>query len=288
MVISVRRNRSSLISDLGFLGFLLLMFICIMFIAGSPDQYIQNIIILNVAFLLALVTYFTTVTAGLTLNLAFIFIYGFFVVYQTVTRGETVGIGTYFWLVMTPLLTVMIWIFTSGVRELQAENERLEKKTSNLAAVDENTDLRNSISFQKDASLFTGISTRYVIPLTLLVIKVKYWSEIRRLIPEEQLSEAIYDVSQLSQSSIRTNDALYLLDKEDATWGLLLFTDNEGAKIVIERIKYKLQQLNDTEFSGKYKVNLGLKIGAVQYEPGTIENPLDFIVQAKKQLEYDV
>ncbi|MGN7762295.1 diguanylate cyclase domain-containing protein [Paenibacillus sp. 22594] len=284
----MRRNRSSLFSDIAFLVFLVLIFICIVFIAGSPDHYIQNIIILNIAFLLALVTYFTNVTAGLVLNLAFIFGYGFFVLYQTVSEGETIGVNTYFWLVMTPLLTVMLWVFTSTIRELQAENERLEKRTANLATVDENTDLRNTISFQKDASLFTGISTRYSIPLTLLVVKVKYWSEIRRLIPEEQLSEAIYDVSQLSQSSIRTNDALYLLDKEDATWGLLLFTDREGAKIVIERIKFKLQELNDTEFSKKYKVNLGLKIGAVQYEEATIENPLDFIVQAKKQLEYDV
>ncbi|MNI28945.1 hypothetical protein D3C73_827480 [compost metagenome] len=284
----MRRNRSSLFSDLAFLVFLVLNFICIVFIAGSPDHYIQNIIILNIAFLLALVTYFTTVTAGLVLNLAFIFGYGFFVLYQTVSEGGTIGVNTYFWLIMTPLLTVVIWVFTSRTRELQAENELLEKKTANLAAVDENTDLRNIISFQKDASLFTGISTRYSIPLTLLVVKVKYWSEIRRLIPEEQLSEAIYDVSQLSQSSIRTNDALYLLDKEDATWGLLLFTDREGAKIVIERIKLKLQELNDTEFSAKYKVNLGLKIGAVQYEAETVENPFDFILQAKKQLEYDV
>ncbi|AIQ71544.1 diguanylate cyclase domain-containing protein [Paenibacillus graminis] len=284
----MRRNRSSLFSDLAFLVFLVLNFICIVFIAGSPDHYIQNIIILNIAFLLALVTYFTTVTAGLVLNLAFIFGYGFFVLYQTVSEGGTIGVNTYFWLIMTPLLTVVIWVFTSRTRELQIENELLEKKTATLATVDENTDLRNIISFQKDASLFTGISTRYSIPLTLLVVKVKYWSEIRRLIPEEQLSEAIYDVSQLSQSSIRTNDALYLLDKEDATWGLLLFTDREGAKIVIERIKLKLQELNDTEFSAKYKVNLGLKIGAVQYEAETVENPFDFILQAKKQLEYDV
>ncbi|MBP2110205.1 diguanylate cyclase [Paenibacillus sp. FSL R7-0204] len=284
----MRRNRSSLTSDLGFLAFLVLIFACIVYIAGSPDNYVQNIIILNVSFILALVTYFTTVTAGLTLNLAFVFGYGFFVVYQTVSQGASIGVETYFWLIMTPLLTVVLWVFTSSTRELQAENERLLKRTNNLAAVDENTDLRNSISFQKDASLFTGISVRYKIPLTLLVVKVKYWNEIRRLIPEEQLSEAIYDVSQLSQSSIRTNDALYLLDKEDATWGLLLFTDREGAKIVIERIKQRLQELNDSEFSGKYKVTLGLKIGAVEYAADTIENPLDFIVQAKKELEYDV
>lgn len=288
MVISVRRNRSSLISDAAFLFFLVLVYVCIVFIAGSPDHYVQNIIILNVAFILAVVTYFTSVTAGLVLNLAFIFGYGFFVFYQTVSQGETIGLSTYFWLLMTPVLTVVVWFFTMGNRQLQEENENLKKRTSNLATVDENTDLRNSVAFQKDASLFTGISTRYKIPLTLLVVKVKYWNEIRRLIPEEQLAEAIYDVSQLSQSSIRTNDALYLLDKEDATWGLLLFTDRDGAKIVIERIKLKLQELNNDGFMSKYKVNLGLKIGAVEYQADQIENPLDFIVQAKKQLEYDV
>ncbi|MFC3747379.1 diguanylate cyclase domain-containing protein [Paenibacillus sp. GCM10012306] len=284
----MRRNRSILVSDAAFLGFLVLAYICIVFIAGSPDHYIQNIIILNVAFILAVVTYFTTVTAGLVLNLAFIFGYGFFVMFQTISQGETIGLNTYFWLIMTPLLTVVVWIFTLGNRQLQTENENLKKRADQLATVDENTDLRNSVAFQKDASLFTGISTRYKIPLTLLVVKVKYWDEIRRLIPEDQLTEAIYDVSQISQSSIRTNDAIYLLDKEDATWGLLLFTDRDGAKIVIERIKYKLQELNDNGFMSKYKVKLGLKIGAVQYQPDTIENPLDFIVQAKKQLEYDV
>ncbi|MFE4712248.1 MULTISPECIES: diguanylate cyclase domain-containing protein [unclassified Paenibacillus] len=284
----MRRNRSILVSDAAFLLFLVLAYICIVFIAGSPNHYIQNIIILNVAFILAVVTYFTTVTAGLVLNLAFIFGYGFFIMFQTISQGETIGLNTYFWLIMTPLLTVVVWIFTLGNRQLQTENEGLKKRAAQLATVDENTDLRNSVAFQKDASLFTGISTRYKIPLTLLVVKVKYWDEIRRLIPEEQLTEAIYDLSQISQSSIRTNDAIYLLDKDDATWGLLLFTDRDGAKIVIERIKYKLLELNDNGFMSKYKVKLGLKIGAVQYQPDTIENPLDFIVQAKKQLEYDV
>lgn len=283
----MRRNRS-LVSDIALLSFLVLSFLCIVFIAGAPDDYLQNIIILTVAFILAIVTYFTTVTAGLVLNLVFIFAYGFYTMYQTITLGETISLNTYFWLIMTPLLTVVLWVFTLSDRDLQVENEQLRKKTANMAIVDENTNLRNSISFQTDATLFTSISTRYQIPLTLLVVKVKYWKEIRRIIPEDQLAEAIYDVSQLSQASIRTNDALYLLDKDEATWGLLLFTDSDGAKIVIERIKLKLQELNDNNFSRKYKVSLGLKIGAVEYQAGTIENPLDFIVQAKKQLEYDV
>lgn len=283
----MKRNRT-LGSDIAFILFLVLIYICVVFIAGDPDAYVQNIIILNIAFIFAIITYFNSVTAGLVLNLVFIFSYGFFIIYQTLSQGETISLNTYFWIIMTPLLTVVVWIFTLSSRALQEENARLEKRNANLAIVDENTDLRNSVSFQKDASLFTGISTRYHIPLTLLVVKVKYWKEIRRLIPEDQLAEAIYDVSQLSQASIRTNDALYLLDKEDATWGLLLFTDSDGAQIVMERIKFKLQELNDTAFTKKYKVSLALKIGAVEYHPDSIENPFDFIVQAKRQLEYDV
>lgn len=249
---------------------MVLSFLCIVFIAGAPDDYLQNIIILTVAFILAIVTYFTTVTAGLVLNLVFIFAYGFYTMYQTITLGETISLNTYFWLIMTPLLTVVLWVFTLSSRDLQVENEQLRKKTANMAIVDENTNLRNSISFQTDATLFTSISTRYQIPLTLLVVKVKYWKEIRRIIPEDQLAEAIYDVSQLSQASIRTNDALYLLDKDEATWGLLLFTDSDGAKIVIERIKLKLQELNDNNFSRKYKVSSVLRLGRSNTKPARL------------------
>ncbi|MEC0245200.1 diguanylate cyclase domain-containing protein [Paenibacillus chitinolyticus] len=281
-------NRSSLLSDIAFLGLLVLCNVCVAFTAGDPNRYVENLIFLNLAFFFVVVTYFTTVTAGLILNIVFIFGYGTYILYETVTRGETIGVSTYFWLIMTPVLTVVIWLFTTATRQLQAENDDLQKQKTRLATLDERTDLKNSIAFRKDASVFAGISTRYNIPLTLLVIKVKYWNEIRPLIGDEQLAEAIIDVSKISQASIRTNDALYLLDKEDATWGLLLFTDRDGVKVVMERIKQSLEEFNTRDFAQKYKVDLSLKMGAVQYQADTIDSPIDFIVQAKKQLEYDV
>ncbi|GKS11662.1 diguanylate cyclase domain-containing protein [Paenibacillus chitinolyticus] len=281
-------NRSSLLSDIAFLVLLVLCNVCVAFTAGDPNKYVENLIFLNLAFFFVIVTYFTTVTAGLILNIVFIFGYGTYILYETVTRGETIGVSTYFWLIMTPVLTVVIWLFTTATRQLQAENDDLQKQKARLATLDERTDLKNSIAFRKDANVFAGISTRYNIPLTLLVIKVKYWNEIRPLIGDEQLAEAIIDVSKISQASIRTNDALYLLDKEDATWGLLLFTDRDGVKVVMERIKQSLEEFNTREFAQKYKVDLSLKMGAIQYQAETIQSPIDFIVQAKKQLEYDV
>lgn len=284
----MRRNQSSLISDSGFLLLIVVSFICIVFTAGDPDRYLQNIIFLNIAFLIAIITYFTNVTTGLILNILFIFGFGTYTLYGTLVGGEAVSSGNYFWLVMTPVFTLVTWMFTLAGRQLQTENEQLKKTNSRLATMDENTNLRNSRSFQNDAAVFMALSTRYQIPLTLLVVNVKYWDELRRMVSEERMTEAIFELSQMSQTSIRTNDSIYMLSKDNPTWGLLLFTDRQGANIVIERLRHKIQEFNSAEFSHKYKVELSLKIGALQYEPETIPTPLDFIVQARKQLEYDV
>ncbi|REK76169.1 diguanylate cyclase domain-containing protein [Paenibacillus paeoniae] len=283
----MRRFQSSMTSDAAFMLLFAACFVTVVFTARDPDLYLQNVIFFNVAFLIALITYFTSVTTGLILNILFIFGYGTFTLYQTVVVGGLIGSQNYFWLIMTPFFTVVTWMLTMSNRRLQAENEELQKNNSSLATVDANTSLKNTLSFKNDATIFMALSVRYEIPLTLLVIQVKYWDEIKRMISEDQLTEAIQDMSKLSQTSIRTNDALYMLNREHPTWGMLLFTDRPGAQMVIDRLKRRVDELNETE-SEKYKVSLNLKIGAIQYDRETIPTPLDFIAQAKKQLEYDV
>ncbi|RJX41198.1 GGDEF domain-containing protein [Paenibacillus pinisoli] len=283
----MRRFQSSMVSDAAFMLLFAACFVAVVFTARDPDLYLQNVIFLNVAFMIAIITYFTTVTTGLILNILFIFGYGTFTLYQTVIVGGLIGPQNYFWLIMTPIFTMVTWMLTLSSKRLQAENEELLRNNSSLATVDANTSLKNTLSFKNDATIFMALSVRYEIPLTLLVIQVKYWDEIKRMISESQLTDAIQDMSRLSQTSIRTNDALYMLNREHPTWGMLLFTDRPGAQIVIDRLKQRVNELNESE-SEKYKVSLNLKIGAIQYERESIPTPLDFIAQAKKQLEYDV
>ncbi|MGO4543339.1 GGDEF domain-containing protein [Paenibacillus sp. 2TAB23] len=284
----MKRNQSSLMSDIAFLLLFLVCLICMMFTAGNSDQYILNIILLNVAFLIAIVTYFTTVTTGLILNIVFIFGYGTFTLYQTVAVGDVVSVQNYFWLIMTPIITTVTWMLTSANKQLQAEKDLLIKQNVSLATMDERTNLKNSRSFQKDATVFMALSTRYQIPLTLLVVTVKYWDELSRMISQDQMTEMIYDVSKLNETSIRLNDSLYMLNTETPTWGMLLFTDDDGANIVIKRLREKTESFNSVEFAGKYRVELKLTMSAVQYHPESIATPLDFIAQARKRLEYDV
>jgi GGDEF domain-containing protein len=222
------------------------------------------------------------------LNIVFIFAYGTYTLYRTVAVGDIVSAGTYFWLVMTPLYTLAIWMMTSGMHRLYRENELLQGNNARLATMDGNTNLRTSLSFQKDATIFMALSSRYSIPLTLVVMQVRYWQDVRRIISESGITDALIQLSELGETSIRSNDSLYLLDKENATWGLLLFTDNDGAKIVANRLRANLEQLNARETEGGFRVEFQLRIGEFQYDPETISSPLEFIDKARKQLEFDV
>ncbi|MFD0588701.1 diguanylate cyclase domain-containing protein [Paenibacillus sp. GCM10027627] len=285
----MKRNTGGLLSDGGFLLFIILCFIAILFMPGGSGRDFQSMVLLNVAFLIAILTYFTNVTAGLILNILFIFAYGTYTLYQSVVAvGNPVGAQTYFWLLMTPLFTGAIWMFSYGVQRIQRENETLRTANTQLATVDQNTNLKNSLSFQNDATVFMALSNRYDIPLTLLVVQVRYWNEVRRMISDNQMTDVLYEMSQLGQTSIRTNDSLYMLDQETATWGLLLFTDSDGANIVINRLKENVAHFNEDEKTNDFKVEFQLRIGKFEYSADTVQSPLEFIDKARKQLEFDV
>ncbi|RIX47287.1 GGDEF domain-containing protein [Paenibacillus nanensis] len=259
-----------------------------MVVASDPNRFMERILLLNFAMLAAIITYFTSMTFGLLLHIVFIFGYGTYTLYQAIVIGQTVGPDTYFWLLMTPLYTVAVWLLTLGMRQLQTENSSLKESNARLATMDRSTNLRNALLFQKDATVYMALSTRYGIPLTLLVMQVRYWNEVRRMISGEQMSEALFELSQMSEKSIRSNDTIYMLDNENATWGLLLFTDKEGATIVMDRLRSSARQLGGGERAGGYQVKLELRIGASQYGAESVKSPLDWIEKARKQLEYDV
>lgn len=284
----MKRFQNSFLSDVAFLSFIVVCIVMTIFVSSDPNAYVVNVILLNAAFLIAIITYFSTMMTGLILNLLFIFGYGSFTIYQAVTLGELVGTSNYFWLVMTPIVTILAWLLTQTNRKLQEENDHLQRQSLSLVMLDEKTRLKNTLSYQQDITTFMALSERYKIPLTLLVINVKYWDEIKRIMTAEKFSSALLEVSDISQSLVRTNDSLYLLNNENPTWGIVLFTDIEGASIVIKRFKDKINELNEYEFKEKYAVELQLRIGTAQYDPQNPVSPLELISVAKRTMEYDV
>lgn len=84
-------KNNQLLSDLSLLGFLLLNFIVAIFVGMNPERFAQNIIFMNIAMILAIVTYFTTITMGLVLNLLFIFGQGSYALFLATTNSQSVS-----------------------------------------------------------------------------------------------------------------------------------------------------------------------------------------------------
>ncbi|EJE3008839.1 GGDEF domain-containing protein, partial [Listeria monocytogenes] len=234
------------------------------------------------------ITYFTNLTLGLILNVLYIFIYATYIIYEIVANQIAYGFGSYFWLIITPLFTVASAMFTRNTSRLQEENTKIKQQNLYLGTIDQETLLKNIVSFQNDERIFSSISRRYDLPLSLMVIKVRHWRELKRFQSEEEMRLALQDISAILETCIRTSDVLYLLDKDDATWGLLLLTDEPGGKLVADRIKSRIAEANTEEFAAKYRVKLELRIGTSQFDSEKVKTPLDFIDLATKELEYDV
>lgn len=280
-------KNNKLLSDLALLGFLLLIFIIVVFATFDQSSFVQNIIFMNVALLLAIITYFTTITAGLILNLVFIFLQGSYALYESISKSETFGASLYFWLVMTPLLSVMLYMFSYHTQKLQEENRQLERKNRQLGTLDDETRLRTMSAYKEDAQVFISTSRRFNLPVAMVVIQVKHWNELYRMLSDEQISDVVKRVTSTMQQAIRDNDILYVLERENLTWGLLLFTDQAGARIVTERIKqFFAESIRD--FSTENKIDIDIKTGAAEYNQETIHSPYDFVEAAVKELEYDV
>ncbi|EAD9640668.1 GGDEF domain-containing protein [Listeria monocytogenes] len=284
----MKKITNNLFADIGFLFFILLWFITIGFMINTPDEYLRNIILLNITFLLVIITYFTNLTLGLILNVLYIFIYATYIIYEIVANQIAYGFGSYFWLIITPLFTVASAMFTRNTSRLQEENTKIKQQNLYLGTIDQETLLKNIVSFQYDERIFSSISRRYDLPLSLMVIKVRHWRELKRFQSEEEMRLALQDISAILETCIRTSDVLYLLDKDDATWGLLLLTDEPGGKLVADRIKSRIAEANTEEFAAKYRVKLELRIGTSQFDSEKVKTPLDFIDLATKELEYDV
>lgn len=101
--------------------------VCILYAVADPQLYMLNMIMLNIVFLIAIVTYFSTLTTGLILNILFIFVCCVYTWHDVWYNGDLNIMQNSFWMIMAPVLTGVIWMLKNANRKLKEENQRLVK-----------------------------------------------------------------------------------------------------------------------------------------------------------------
>lgn len=274
-------------TDLYLLGILLIFAMTALFMGffGGTALF-QNALYLAVSLLLVLLTYFLGLTVGLIANWVFIFIQALIMVYQYVVLGKDLPMSMYFWLVLPIILSVVFYGFAQQTVALQDENTKLNQDLDQYGAFDQETNLRTPVAYLEDAAVFIETSRRYDLPVTTVVLQIRFFNDVRRLLNPNQLQNLIQAISQTLVASTRDNDIGYILDRQNPTWGVLLFTDTAGADIAADRIKANFElKMAELDLSN---VAVDLVVGIATYDAQTMNSPQAFMNAAKKETEYDV
>lgn len=264
----------------------LFIVVIILFISKEDVNFLLNFIMLGITFLISITTYIGGIIVGLILTSVAIFIYATLIFYRNTVLNIDINYISYIWMTGIPIICMTSGRLSSVILSLQKNNEILKNKYKNLVTVDEVTGLGNIKHFYSTLEKEMSKSNRHKNKLALMIIKLPYYKEIRKIIGEEKTYNLIKSVSNIIIDSTRTEDERYYLESD--MMGIIMpYTDFNGANTVKERIKKNVGELNLELNQGKSYIDIDTKIAIVEYKE-SINSAIEFKNLCEEELQYDV
>jgi len=250
------------------------------------EFYFENMIMLSLLFAVGLLSYFSGMVFSLGMAAIVIFFYGSYVMYGNVVLGKPVESHVYYWIVFVPLVAAVSATLGGRIRRVQADNAKLSREFEDYVTVDQNTGLDNVKAFYGVLNQHMGISRRFKLPLSLMLVNMTYFDDIRNIVGPERMRDILKMIGEQMIQFTRTEDCSYMLE-DGRTFALLLFTNKEGALVVKERIKDGVKKFNLDNSAKAVSIKTELRIGIAEYlDHG--QDVLEFRKSAEKEMEYDV
>ncbi len=276
----MRGKVRSFTTDFSFVAMVVLGFIAAYFLSADSGNQIQNSLILCLVSAILLITYFTSLVIGLVINAVFIFLLFGYTLISSANTGIPISANTYFWMIWPPLMTLAVGTFTSQTSDFQAENAALHNHLEEVSLIDEATGLRNLRDFENGASIYMNISERYNMPLELIVWRLRYQSDLFRMVGNENKGKVVRMICDCITDTLREEDLLYIVNDSPYEWALLMFTDYHSSASIIERIKENTEQLDFSSFTKLKVIPVDLETSVKVYDQKTT-TPLSFLESAR-------
>ncbi|WP_412989479.1 GGDEF domain-containing protein [Pediococcus siamensis] len=278
-------EKLSLYSDIGLLLFLALISITMILIALT-GHVLLNVIFLFCTVTVLIITYFLGIIPSLIINLLFIAFQTVIIIFQYLRGTETIPWKLTFWLFLPILLSIALHFMTLNQIQLQKVNEDLRANIIEQGAFDDETSLRTMVAYMEDAAVFIETNKRFNLPVTTIIIKIRYFNDLKRMMSPEQLRDLLKLASQTITQTTRDNDITYLLNHDDPTWAILLFTNTDGARIAANRVKLGFNKnLLKTSLA---PLAIEMIVGVSAWNSEEMENPHDLIDAGIRETQYDV
>ncbi|WP_461244934.1 diguanylate cyclase domain-containing protein [Secundilactobacillus muriivasis] len=279
-------QRDSIFQDVALLVFLLL-FSAVAVLMTISGHSLVNVVSLFCTVVLLILTYFLGLIPSLLANMVFIAGQVIWTIYQYGNNHGVITWSLLFWLVMPILLSLSLYAMTQTQVALQQANGDLRAALVERGAFDQQTNLRTTVAYVEDASVFIETNERFKLPVSTVIIKIRYFDDMKRMMSENQLNVLLQLASETIKDITRDNDITYLVDNEDPTWAILLFSDSEGANIAADRIRagFAKALAGETRLSS---LAISMVVGIATWDPEEMNNPYDLMNAGIRETQYDV
>lgn len=271
---------------------MLSLFIFIFLIVGivilsiRTENKLNVFIMLSVIFFIIMLTYLSNSVVGLITSSITIFIYTSYILYNNITHNIEIEFISYIWIIAIPISSIIMGNINKNINELQLTNIKLTEQYKELVTIDSETGLRNLKIFYNDVNMEISKSVRHTTTFSLMIVKLPYYGNLQTIFGESKTNEIVKYISSNIVECTRNEDIIYSLQK-DMIGILMPNTELEGSKVVRDRIKKKIKELNlDLNNRGKY-VNIDVKIAILEYRD-TFGDSINFKNMVEEELQYDV
>lgn len=279
-------KKDSLFADIGLLMFLAL-FGATAILMSLSGNILANTIYLLCTMSILMMTYFFGILPSLISNITFIAIQAVWMIYQYLDKSTTIPWQLSFWMIIPIFLSLALYTMTKNQIELQTSNGELRTALIERGAFDEQTNLRTTVAYIEDIAVFTETNRRFDIPVTTAIIKIRYFNDLKRMMSPNQMKLLLKLTTDAIKEKTRTNDITYLLNNDDPTWAILLYTDAKGAGIATSRIKDGFEKKVKSSDSLS-NMAISMVVGIASWDSSTMKTPYDLMNAGIHETQYDV
>lgn len=261
------------------------MFVNIIIFVGNTGD-LSFIVMLNILFVLTVISYFTSIVFCLISCIVFIFSYGSYILYSALFLQQTASTMSYLWIAIIPLCCILVAFFRNYITEVQQELVKFNIASETIVGFDESTNLLNERMFYYELKRFMAMASRGYIKVSIMLIHLKYFDSILRLIGTNAMTDIMRDIGTKIGELTRVEDIQFFVDEKGA-YSLILISDAAGAAIVRDRLKDGVKEIEMQEKMKLFSLHLELKIGIAEYNAELI-SAQEFRELAEKNMEFDV
>ena len=286
VIVQNKEKRNSAYTDIGLLALLTLATATAILMILSGHIFLNVIYLFCAAFVLML-TYFFGLMTSLITNIVFIAAQAVIMIYEYVNNLSTIPWQLSFWMLMPLLMSLALYFTTRNQVELQKTNSELRNSIIQQGAFDEDTHLRTTVAYVEDVAVFTETNKRFDLPVSTAIIKIRYYDNLKRMMTAEQIEDLLKLTTDTIKASTRVNDITYLLNNEDPTWAILLFSDAAGTGIAANRVKTSFEK-RLKESTSLSNIAISMAIGISSWDSEKMDTPYDLMNAGIRETQYDV